>query len=95
MPLMVTVSPVAPEVGVTVILGDTVKVAVAELLLSSWAFMVWLPREVGGMVKAVVVKLPAVVAVVVAPLTMTLSQKKVIGELAAKPVPLIVIWSPT
>lgn len=73
-PVTVTVVPGAPVVGEIVIFCSTVKLAIAELALTSWAFMVWLPREVGGIVKVLLVKLPVVLVVVVTALAVTVSR---------------------
>ena len=57
--------------------------------------MVWLPRELAGIVKVLLVKLPLALVVVVPALTLWASKEKVIELLAAKPVPLMVTVSPT
>ena len=67
-PLTVTLVPETPLVGEMVIFCATVKVAVAELALASWAFMVWLPREVGGIAKVLLGKVPLLLVEVVVPM---------------------------
>ena len=64
LPVIVTAVPEAPLAGVTVIFCPMVKGDVAELLLASWAFRVWIPRELRGMVKVLVLKLPLASVVV-------------------------------
>ena len=66
-PLMATGSPTAPEVGLMVIWGETVKVSVSLLVVAlvSWAFTVWLPLVLSGTVRLKPEKVPVAVAVVV------------------------------
>ena len=93
MPLTATVVPEKPVVGLMVIPCPTVKVAVAELPALSWAFMVWLPRALAGIVKTAPLKVP--LEVVIAVPTFVLSKWIITLELAAKPLPLTVTVSPT
>lgn len=55
---MVTMSPIAPEAGVTVILDKVVKVTLEERPVASLPFTVWLPLQLSGTVKVALEKLP-------------------------------------